>query len=165
MPPLLSVGIVQAFEAVYLFKICHNKKSSLFITFASRPKAVCSGIGDPVFVPAVDSGDGIHLPLMMVFCFRLAPTRSRVPSKRANAPVPVVSVVVVQRAVRVDVADVVRVRRIRRNKMYPKRFSSPRFVPLFPRGSHILYFKRHFAPIFATAHRNKAHFLRKLYEK
>ena len=30
-----------------------------------------SGIGDPVFVPAVDSGDGIHLPLMVVFCFRL----------------------------------------------------------------------------------------------
>ena len=56
---------------MYLFKVCRNKKSSLFITFASRRKAVCSGIGDPVFVPAVDSGDGIHLPLMVVFCFRL----------------------------------------------------------------------------------------------
>ena len=61
----------RCFKAVYLFEVCHNKKSSLFITFASRRKAVCSGIGDPVFVPAVDSGDGIHLPLMVVFCFRL----------------------------------------------------------------------------------------------
>ena len=70
-----------------------------------------------------DRGGGIHLPLMVVFCFRLTPTRSHFPPKRANAPVPVVSVVVVQRAVGIDVADVVGVRRIRRNKMYPKRFT------------------------------------------
>lgn len=49
-------------------------------------------------------------------------THSQFPSKRANAPVPVVSVVVVQRAIGVDVADVVGVRRIRRNKAYPERF-------------------------------------------
>ena len=44
------------------------------------------------------------------------PTRSHFPSKRANAPVPVVRVVVVQRTIGIDVADVVGVRRIRRIK-------------------------------------------------
>ena len=51
---------------------------------------------------------------------------------------------VVQRTVGIDVADVVGVRRIRRIKMYPERFSSPRFVPLLPRGRHVLHFKRKF---------------------
>ena len=72
------------------------------------------------------------------------PTRSHSPPKRANAIVAVVRVVVVQRAVRIDVADVVGVRRIRRIKMYPERFSSSRFVPLLPRGRHVLHFKRKF---------------------
>ena len=65
-------------------------------------------------------------------------------AKRAQALVAVVRVVVVQRAVRIDVADVVGVRRIRRIKMYPERFSSSRFVPLLPRGRHVLHFKRKF---------------------
>ena len=41
------------------------------------------------------------------------------PPKRAHADVPVPRVVVVQRAVRIDVADVVGVRRIRRYRAYP----------------------------------------------
>lgn len=99
-----------------------HTNSSLCVAFAFR-RAECSGIGDPVFAPVVDRGGGIHLPLMVVFCFRLMPTRSHFPPKRANAPVPIPRVVVVQRAVGIDVADVVGVRRIRRNKMYPKRFT------------------------------------------
>lgn len=87
----------------------------------------------------------MRLPLIVVLCFSAVGLLIRgIPPKRANAPVAVVRVVVVQRAVRIDVADVVGVRRIRRFKMYPERFSSPRFVPLLPRGRHVLHFKRKF---------------------
>ena len=50
-------------------------------------------------------------------------TTSNLKSSGTVVVVPVVSVVVVQRAIGIDVADVLRVRRIRRNKMYPKRFT------------------------------------------
>ena len=72
----------------------------------------------------------MHLPLMVVFCFRLMPTRSHFPPKRANAVVPVVRVVVVQRTVGIDVADVVGVRRIRRAKPPIPRLRSRRIAPV-----------------------------------
>ena len=83
--------------------------------------------------------------MMMGLCFRRTGYSVSVnPSKRQDADVAVVRVVVVLAAVRIDVADVVGVRRIRRIKMYPERFSSSRFVPLLPRGRHVLHFKRKF---------------------
>ena len=101
-----------------------------------------------VFVLGVAPLDGIFIPLMggpLLSAAGMAVYLVAVfHQSRAHAVVAVVRVVVVQRAVRIDVADVVGVRRIRRIKMYPERFSSSRFVPLLPRGRHVLHFKRKF---------------------
>ena len=51
--------------------------------------------------------------------YKMATRTDFCPPKRAHAPRAVVRIVVVQRAVRIDVADVVRVRRVRRNRAYP----------------------------------------------
>ena len=89
-------------------------------------KLVPVGLASPILcLPSrCHRGGGMRLPLIVVLCFSAVGLLIRgIPPKRANAPVPVVSVVVVQRAIGIDVADVVGVRRIRRNKMYPKRFT------------------------------------------
>ena len=75
-------------------------------------------------MPSFDDG-------FLFSAFRL--TQSQFPSERANAPVTVVRVVVVQRAIGIDVAHVVGVRH---DKAYPERFSNSRFIPLFPCGNH-----------------------------
>lgn len=75
----------------------------------------CSGIGNPVFVPAVDSR-GRETPsfdggTLLSACGLLG---SSDPPKRTHAPVAVVRVVVVQRPRSVDIAHIVRVAGIRR---------------------------------------------------
>jgi hypothetical protein len=73
------------------------------------------------------------------------PTRSNYPPKRANAIVAVESVVVVQRAGRVDVAHVAGVRRIGRFKMHPKRLHTLALSTFF-----------HRATMFFTSHTSRA---------
>ena len=88
---------------------------------AAGRKPVPVGLASPILYlpPLSHRGGGIYLPLIVVLCFRpFGLLVLGVPPKRANAPVAVVRVVVVQRAGGIDVADVVR---IGRYKAYPKK--------------------------------------------
>ena len=150
-------------------------KNLLAVYNLGHTRGQCSGIGNPVFVPAVDSRgretpsfDGgtllsacglldrvIHrsgrTPLLPLYAFLLF-----------NAP----EVLTLRTLYELPEFGGGAGRRRKENLQgVPQTVLYSRFVPLLPRGDHVLYFKGKFRPIFATFHRNKAHFLRKLYKK
>ena len=72
------------------------------------------GVNAMCLPPALSGWGGMHLPLMVGFCFHPSGLLNRsFHRSRAHAPVAVVRVVVVEAPVRVHVAHVVRVRRVR----------------------------------------------------
>lgn len=128
---------------------------------AAGRKLVPVGLASPIlYLPSFcHHGGGMRLPLIVVLCFPpFGVLNPGVPPKRANAPVAVVRVVVVQRAGGIHVADVVRVRRY---KSHPKknapallprripsfcRFPEPFKVFLSPTGRHAFYLNRTLIP-------------------
>lgn len=80
-----------------------------------------------------------------------------------KAPVAIVSIVVVQTAVGVDIPHIVGIRRITRHT--PLQGLHPLPVLFIPSCSHVSYIKYHLGPVFAAIDAQQLHFQGQFYQK